>query len=870
MRKTFKILTLLSFSMLFFQLTYGQTQTYKYNDSWGNSGLTITESKTTDISFNYSISEFSIIDNTIDGQTMQLVELPGIYLFNDFGKPDLPGSGKFVAIPQGATPTVKIVDARVEIFKDVEVAPAPEIPLDNEEFNRKYIKDDKVYSKNTFYPENPVIISEPRKLRGVDVVMLGITPFQYNPVTKELRVYRDIKVEIAYENGNGVFGDNRLRNKWWEPVLQDALVNYSMLSQIDYSAKNKVDGEYEYLIIVPDDQLFIDYANQLKEFRIKQGISTGIFTTTDIGGNTTTAIEDFIDNAYNTWSTPPIAVLLMADYGTSGSTITSPVYGDGYVGSNYCISDNFYADVDEDMLPDIVFARMTAQNEAHLQTMVSKVLEYETNPPTSADFYNKPVTALGWQTERWFQICSEVVGGFWANELGKSPVRINAVYDGNPSVDPWSNTTYANTTAVLDYFGPNGLGYIPATPQELGGFTGGSATMVTNAINDGCFMFQHRDHGATYGWGEPAYSTSDISNLTNTELPFIWSVNCLTGKFDESSEVFAERFHRYTYNGQNSGALGIIAATESSYSFVNDTYVWGAYDNMWPEFMPDNTPNPESRMILPAFANVAGKNFLEQSSWPSGITEAKPVTYYLFHHHGDAFLNVYSEVPQNLTVSCDDAQVFGNLVYNVNVDVDAFISVTYFDETDQESKILGTAISTGGTTSVNLDYLPNPGTQLLVTITKQNYYRYTKDVIVIVPSGPYLVVNDYENSVDFGQTLDLDIVLENVGVEQATGVLVTATTTDPNASISNANSISYGNIAAGTTTAPSSGAFSLSVDNDLPDGYQVAVNISITDGDTTWTSIKTITVNAPALTIGNLTIDDSALGNGDGILDPGE
>ena len=79
--------------------------------------------------------------------------------------------------------------------------------------------------------------------------------------------------------------------------------------------------------------------------------------------------------------------------------------------------------------------------------------------------------------------------------------------------------------------------------------------------------------------------------------------------------------------------IGSIAATERSYSFVNDTYVWGAYDNMWPDFMPDNTPTPESRMILPAFANVAGKNFLEQSSWPSGMTDAKPVTYYLFHHH---------------------------------------------------------------------------------------------------------------------------------------------------------------------------------------------------------------------------------------------
>ena len=30
--------------------------------------------------------------------------------------------------------------------------------------------------------------------------------------------------------------------------------------------------------------------------------------------------------------------------------------------------------------------------------------------------------------------------------------------------------------------------------------------------------------------------------------------------------------------------LGITAASEVSYSFVNDTYVWGLMDNMWTRF----------------------------------------------------------------------------------------------------------------------------------------------------------------------------------------------------------------------------------------------------------------------------------------------
>ena len=53
--------------------------------------------------------------------------------------------------------------------------------------------------------------------------------------------------------------------------------------------------------------------------------------------------------------------------------------------------------------------------------------------------------------------------------------------------------------------------------------------MINNAINSGAFMLQHRDHGGVTGWGEPAYYSSDIDGLTNTDLTWVFSINCLTG-----------------------------------------------------------------------------------------------------------------------------------------------------------------------------------------------------------------------------------------------------------------------------------------------------------------------------------------------------
>ncbi len=62
---------------------------------------------------------------------------------------------------------------------------------------------------------------------------------------------------------------------------------------------------------------------------------------------------------------------------------------------NHCISDNFYADVDGDNLPDIATSRMTAQTENELEIMVTKVLDNERTPPVNLSFYQHPVTALG-------------------------------------------------------------------------------------------------------------------------------------------------------------------------------------------------------------------------------------------------------------------------------------------------------------------------------------------------------------------------------------------------------------------------------------------------------------------------------------------
>jgi len=703
-------------------------QTFTNSGCWGKSGFTLTETKSNSVQVVFSVPEFTLQDVQADGQTMKAVSIPGVFLPNDEGMPNLPGTGKYIAIPQGSTPVVNIVSQRTDIIHNVSIAPAPQIPLENEP-DHALVKDAVTYSTNAFYPSSPVKISGIEQIRGVDVVTLGITPFQYNPVTKDLIIYKDLKVEVSFNGGNNQYGNTSYRNRYWDPILADNIMNFASLPVIDYDKrfqtypKSPLDNECEYIIITPTGPDFLHWADSIANFRNQQGVLTHVFTLTDVGGNTETAIEAFINNAYHNWTIKPVACLLLGDYGTDGTkNIITHLYTHP-AGYPDFASDNMYADVDGDEMPDVIFSRIAANDATQLQVICSKFLNYERNPPTDANFYDKPITALGWASDRWFQLCSEIVGGFWKNVMNKHPRRINAVYAGSTSA--WSTAT--NTQTIINYFGPTGLNYIPTSPNTLGGWTGGNAAQINAAVDSGAFILIHRDHGAYTEWGEPSYSTANISQLTNTLLPFVFSINCETGAYHNPSgcpaTCFSEAFQRLTYGGHNAGALGLVCPSEVSYSFVNDTFVWGMMDNMWPSFMPNETTNPPSRGVLPAFANAAGKYFLKQSNWPYNAGD-KLVTYRLFHMHGDAFQVIYAEIPQNLSVNHDPSIEAGSTSFTISADQDALIALSV------NNQIIATGTGTGNAAAITIPAQP-VGTQVLVTVTKQNFFRYSAHVPVI-------------------------------------------------------------------------------------------------------------------------------------------
>ena len=812
-----------------------------FDNNWASNPLFNVISETsTGIQVVFSMHEMVIEEQLIDGVAMKSFGVPTVSI-PDEGAPNLTGISRYIAIPRGAQAIITILDSRTEVYHNVEVAPAPNIPRDGDDAPLRYVKDMEIYGRNAYYPSSPVRLSKAMEMRGVDIVLLGVMPFQYNPVTKELIVYKDIRVKVDFIGGTGHFGEDRLRSRFWEPILQSHLLNYNSLPHVDFYAPERIQARdgYEYIIIVPDDALFEAWADTIKVWRKLQGISCEVYTLTEIGGSSASAIESFLDDAYNTWDPAPAAFLILSDYPSSGDLygITSPTYS--YFGYT-CVTDNKYADVNGDHLPDMHHARMTAQTEVHLTRMVNKVLSYEREPYTAANFYDEPLVACGWQDDRWFQLCSETVRHFFINNFGKDPARQYNNTGSPVPGGPWS--TRQGTRPVVQYW--YNAGWLPDTlnPYDASWWNNGSAAGVSAAINSGAFLVQHRDHGGETGWSHPSYHNSDLNSLTNTMFTYVFSINCLTGKYNWSSECFTEKFHRIEY-----GALGVNAASNVSMSFVNDTYVWGIYDCLWSEFDPgypafDITGYDNLR---PCMAMTSGKHYLRTSWMPdsAGAGAYRECTNHLFHHHGDVFNTLYSEIPQNPTVNHASTLPEGQIYFTVTADDSSVIALTV------DGEIIGVAEGTGS--PVNITISPQvEGDTVLVTVTKANYYRYTADVPVgsggttvpnIILVGIEVVGGNNNGMLDPGESAGIVCTIANTGSDSATNSTGTLRTTDTYITITDSTT-DYGTLQPGDTVDNSSDPFEVTVSSSCPVGYDVDFDLYIVCAESSWTKNFTLTV----------------------------
>lgn len=719
--KIFNLLT--AFLLVISTVLKAQSREFNFSNSAQKEGINIIQSNSSCIQIQYSIKHMEINHKNINNYSGDQIVFNNISIPFETGNPNLPSENHMIAIPNGSNVSLEINSSQIETINNVDLLPVALI--DNG--LPSYEKNMTIYSNDSFYPQNIVTITDITTLRGVRVACFSIVPFQYNPVTKILRVYHDLDISISYVGGNGYFGEDRLRSPYFDPILQQNILNYNQLPSIDYGARILewiANNEYgcEYLIVIPNCEAFRASAQQLANYRIKQGIKTEVKTLNEMGCDSYESLRNYFINAYNNWTIPPVAVCLLGDHNSDMSQ-GIPTYTHHNTSDEQPIkSDNYYADTNNDNLPDIVFSRLVASNAAEAHLLVKKQIDYEYDSPnTEIDFYKNPVASMGWHDGCWYQITSEALVGYW-NKKGKTPLRVNNVASCTTNVPDSIWSTVNNTDLIIDLFGPNGRDYIPQYPFERGNWIGGTSSQIISAINSGAFFLQHGENDAKVEqWDYPTFTENNVSQLTNVgRLTFVVLNEPNTGQFVSNYSCLCEDLMRHSYNNQPAGAVGCLASCSASHPIVRDLYLWGLYDHFDQSFITDDATNTDYlNNWMPAFGNVAGKYYLmsNTNTYAPHYNEDKTDIYYSYTAHCDAFLRLYTEVPQQIIAEHPSKVSMAQGTVSIKAPQNSFIALTV------GNNIIGFAQATGDYQTVH--FQPQPTNVMIdIVITKQDCFRY--------------------------------------------------------------------------------------------------------------------------------------------------
>jgi len=772
----------------------------------GDVFVTVLESNENHTVARFEIGGFYKQAVDISGETYYSINLVGEGVLHNQGEPALPRICRSFIIPDNAKMEIRVELSEYREFTDIPVIPSKgnlkrtvnpaDVPY---EFGPIYFTDD-------WYPSAQASVREPYILRDVRGIVAEVYPFQYNPVTKTLRVYTSITIELVNSGPGEINVLDRHEpltavTPEFDFMYRRRFINYGQ-SVLLYTPV----GETGDMLVITHDA-FHDAVMPFVEWKRQKGIKTTLVNISTIGNNAN-SIKNFVQAFYD--STNLAFLVLVGD----AAQVATYYASDG-------ASDPSYSKVaGSDSYPDIFVGRISAENLTQVETQITRLVEYEETPQTSGN---------------WYHLATGIASNQGPGHQGE--------YDNQHMGFIRNDLLAYNYTSVDQIYDPNA-----------------SAAQVTQVLNEGRGFVNYCGHGSWDSWGTTDFSNSLVNALTNdNKLPFVFSVACNNGEFDNYASCYAETWMRATNNGEPTGAVGVYMSSISQ--------DWDP--PMWAQDEAVDLLVAEAKLTFGGICYNGSCKMIDETGSDGGIDMFN--TWILF---GDPSALIYTDTPSQMTVQHDPSVIFTSTDMDVTIyGVEGALCALYYD-----GVLYGSAYTdNSGLATIVFDQTLPVGVTLDLTATCYNRAPYFGAVTAIAPDGPYVVFDEYginddagnaNGLVDFSESILLDVQLMNVGPDMAYGVSGTLTSADDYVTITD-NTAAFGNIEGdfGTTNLPN--AFGFDVSSQAPDGHIISFDLTATNGSLDWVSHFTIPVHAPVINFIDVSIDDSD-GNGNGILEAGE
>jgi len=752
-------------------------------------------------------------------------------------EPDLPHYSFSIQVPEDAQ-----ISYDVSVLKSVistmehPIVPSRGNLYRNQDINTiPYIKGE-VYSINAFYPSQKVSIADNFRIRSVSGQAIHIFPFSWNPVSGEMEIISKIKIKLSLQDNKSFQLAESNIPASFQNVYENVFLNYNIS---DY---DPIDEEGNMLVICHDE--WLDELQPLVDWKIQRGLPTEMVAVSQVG-STASAIKTYISDYYNSHD---LAYVLLVGDDIHIPPVTSGVAGDSDNGYAYIIGNDHY--------PDIFVGRFSARTSADVITQVQRTLEYEKGELDDFEWIDKSMGIASQQ------------GPGDDNEYDYQHIRNLQ----EQLVD------YTYEEPYYEFYDGSQGGYDAANNP--------SGVMVVDGIDSGAGIIWYTGHGVSTGWSTSNFDSNDILLLENQQkLPIIISTACLVGNFaGGDSSCFAEVWMKSRKNGQPIGSVVNFMST------INQPW------------SPPMEAQDEMANIMTGASSTSKKYtvgglaingcYSMNEAYPANAGDVTD-TWVLF---GDPSLLIRTDIPSNLTVEHPEFVLEGTADITIECNQeDATVCLANGNE------IIGIATISGGNATIPVASIP-AGELLTLTITAYNAIPYQGEVLIsteapLIVFDSYLINGVTELSYDSQQ--NIDITLQNIGINNASSVNASLTTSNSNViAISGNLNVNYGSIGGGGETSTSTGNFNVTISNTVTNQEEIEFALEITADGETWNYNVVIPVNAPELDFGGSSVQDESQqpefigvlldyvaqgtnyystvevtqpgGNEDGNLDPGE
>ena len=657
-------------------VTFGQQWVAIKSGTPSTIQTTLVSSSENQITVNLQVPGFYTFEVATPRGEANIISVPRTVSTAAAGEPNLPMIAVPAIVGDRQHYSIRVINAQYTDFT-MEVAPS------KGDFPRTINPDDvpytygEAYSTDTFFPAQNVGLYEPYILRDFRGQNMVVYPFAYNPISKTLRVYYNMTVEM-YSDGISSENiiDRRSNEVKIDPEIQ-AMYDNHFINYHESLNRYTPMVETGHLLIICHDafmsamQPFVNWKKQIGRHTTMVGTSTT--------GTTDSAIKAYIQSQYDANSNLT-HILLVGDV----AQIPGHNYSSGSYGGK---SDNWYGQVaGNDSYNDIIVGRFSAENETHVTTQVNKVIHYERDINAS---------------DTWLNIGQGIAKHDGPGHFGE--------YD-DQHIDNIRNDllAYNYTSIHRDYQGVSGVS--------------SSAAMISQHINEGVSIINYCNHGSTTSWGVFSYSNSNVNALTNdNKLPIIWSVACDNGKYDYNGTCFAETWLRATNNsnGTPTGAIG------GMFSYISQPWQPPQYgqDEMVDVLVESYSSNIKRTMGGCSFDG--NMKILDQYGQGAGQGHGTYMSWILF---GDPTLTLRNAIPTDMNVSHASTMSTSATSFTVNATNGngALATLT------RNNEIMGSATINNGTANITF---AAPGTTGTATLTVFGYNKITYIATIQIVSG---------------------------------------------------------------------------------------------------------------------------------------